>query len=141
MKLTLFWPLASSLSINGSAATCSTAALTTSGSQAGPVTRRSRSPTVSRPRRREPAGVISSMPGKARMRSLMVSARLGFVDAEAAGVFAVVLYALDKLDDEFFAHAGELGELACLGGGFEAVDVADLAGRPDEGDGLGAHAG
>ncbi len=35
-----------------------------SGAQAGPVASRSRSPTVSRPRRSEPAGVTRSMPGK-----------------------------------------------------------------------------
>ncbi len=63
------------------------------------------------------------------------------VDAEAAGVFAMVLDALEELGDEFFAHAGELGEVAGLGGGFERVDVRDLAGGPDEGYGLGAHAG
>ena len=72
---------------------------------------------------------------------MRVGVMLGLVDAEAAGVFAVVLDALEELGDEFFAHAGELGELAGFGGGFEGVDVADLAGGPDEGDGLGAHAG
>ena len=66
---------------------------------------------------------------------------LGLVDAEAAGVFAVVFDALEELGDELFAHAGELGEVAGFGGGFEAVDVADLAGGPDESDGFGAHAG
>ena len=65
----------------------------------------------------------------------------GLVDAEAAGVSAVVLDAFEELGDEFFAHAGELGEVAGFGGGFERVDVADLAGGPDEGYGLGAHAG
>ena len=115
---------------------------TTSGSQAGPVTRRSRSPTVSRPRRREPAGVISSMPGNcADEIADDVGVLLGFVDAEAAGVFAVVLDALEELGDELFAHAGKFGKVAGLGGGFERVDVADLAGGPDEGYGLGAHAG
>ncbi len=54
---------------------------------------------------------------------------LGLVDAEAAGVFAVVFDAFEELGDELFAHAGELGEVAGFGGGFEAVDVADLAGR------------
>ena len=65
----------------------------------------------------------------------------GLVDAEAAGVFAVVLDAFEELGDEFFAHAGEGGELAGFSGGFEGVDVADLAGGPDEGYGLWAHAG
>ena len=51
---------------------------------------------------------------------------LGFVDAEAAGVGAVVLDAFEELGDELFAHAGELGEMAGFGGGFEGVDVADL---------------
>ncbi len=45
---------------------------------------------------------------------------LGFVDAEAAGVFAVVFDAFEELGDELFAHAGELGEVAGFGGGFEA---------------------
>ena len=62
------------------------------------------------------------------------------VDAEAAGVFAVVFDALEELGDEFFAHARQLGEMTGLGGGFERVDVGDLAGGPDEGYGLGAHA-
>ncbi len=57
---------------------------------------------------------------------------VGLVDAEAAGVFTVVLDAFEELGDEFFAHAGEGGELSGFGGGFEAVDVADLAGGPDE---------
>ena len=49
--------------------------------------------------------------------------------------------ALEELDDKFFAHAWQGVELAGLGGGFEFVDVRDLEGRPDEGNGLGAHAG
>ena len=65
----------------------------------------------------------------------------GVVDAEAAGVAAVVLDALEELGGELFAHAGELVEVAGFGGGFEGVDVGDLEGGPDEGDGLGAHAG
>ncbi len=43
----------------------------------------------------------------------------GLIDAEAAGVGAVVLDALEELGDELFAHAGELGEVAGFGGGFE----------------------
>ncbi len=70
-----------------------------------------------------------------------VGVLLGFVDAEAAGVFAVVFDALEELGDELLAHAGEFGEVTCFGGGFEAVDVADLAGGPDEGYGFGSHAG
>ncbi len=66
---------------------------------------------------------------------------LGLVNAEAAGVFAVVFDALEELGDELFAHARELGEMAGFGGGFERVDIADLAGGPDEGYGFGAHAG
>jgi len=56
---------------------------------------------------------------------------LSLVDAEAAGVFAVVLDTFKQLGDELFAHAGELGEFAGFGGGFKAVDVADLTGGPD----------
>jgi hypothetical protein len=48
-----------------------------------------------------------------------VGVLLGFVDAEAAGVFAMVLDAFEELGDELFSHAGELGEVAGLGGGFE----------------------
>ncbi len=66
---------------------------------------------------------------------------VGLVDAEAAGVFAVVLDAFEELGGELFAHAGELAEMPGFGGGFEGVDVGDLEGGPDEGDGLGAHAG
>ena len=65
----------------------------------------------------------------------------GYVDAEAAGVGAVVLDALEELGDELFAHAGEGREVAGFGGGFELIDVADLEGGPDEGYGFGAHAG
>ncbi len=105
--------------MRGRAATCSTAAETMSGSQAGPVTRRSRSPQVSRPRRREPAGVMVSMPGKARMRAeIFFGVVASHVDAEAAGVGAVILDAFEELGDELFAHAGEGGEVAGLGGGF-----------------------
>ena len=53
----------------------------------------------------------------------------------------MVLDAFEELGDEFFAHAGKFGEVAGFGGGFEGVDVADLAGGPDESYGLGAHAG
>ena len=66
---------------------------------------------------------------------------VGLVDAEAAGVLAVVLDALEELGGELFAHARELVEMAGFGGGFEGVDVGDLERGPDEGDGLGAHAG
>jgi len=53
----------------------------------------------------------------------------------------VVLDAFEELDGELFAHAGELEEVAGLGGGLEGVHVSDLEGGPEEGDGLGAHAG
>ena len=69
-----------------------------------------------------------------------VGVLLGLVDAEATGVFAVVLDAFEELGYEFLAHAWELGELAGFGGGFERVDVADLAGGPYQGDSFGAHA-
>ena len=53
----------------------------------------------------------------------------------------MVFDALEELGDELLAHAGELGEVTGFGRGFEAVDVADLAGGPDEGYGFGSHAG
>ena len=65
----------------------------------------------------------------------------GLIDAEAAGVLAVVLDALEELGDELFAHARKLGQVAGLGCGFEAIDIADLAGGPDESDRFWAHAG
>ena len=70
-----------------------------------------------------------------------VGVLLGFVDAEAAGVLAVVFDAFEELGDELFAHAGKLGEVTGFGGGFEAVNVTDLAGGPDESYGFGSHAG
>ena len=66
---------------------------------------------------------------------------LRLIDAEATGVLAVIFDALQQFGDEFFSHAWELGEMACLGGYFEAVNVADLTGGPDESYGLGTHAG
>ena len=128
--------------MRGRVATYSTAAATTSGSQAGPVARRSRSPTVSRPRRRLPAGVTVVDAGELEDEvGDAVGGLAGVVDAEAGGVAAVVLDAFEELGGELFSHAGELVEVAGFGGGFEGVDVGDLEGGPDEGDGFGAHAG
>ena len=123
--MTLFWPQAMSLSMRGRVATCSTAAATTSGSQAGPVGEQgSRSPTVSRPRRSEPAGSDRIDAGKSQDEfgdAVGLDAR--GVDAEAGGVLAVVLDALEKLGDELLAHAGEGIEVSGFGGGLELVDV------------------
>ncbi len=66
---------------------------------------------------------------------------LRFVDAEAAGVFAMILDAFEQLGNKFFTHARQFGELACLGSGFKAVYIAYLAGRPDKRNGLWTHAG
>jgi hypothetical protein len=52
----------------------------------------------------------------------------------------VVFDAFEEFGDELFAHAREFGEMAGFGGGFKGVDVANLAGRPDESDSLWAHA-
>ena len=52
----------------------------------------------------------------------------------------MVFDSFQKLRDELFPHARELGEMACLGSGFETVDVTDLAGRPDQRHGLRPHA-
>ena len=65
----------------------------------------------------------------------------GLVDAEARGVAAVVLDALEELGGELFAHTGKLVEVASLGGGFEGLHIGNLQGGPDQGDGFGAHAG
>jgi len=66
---------------------------------------------------------------------------LSLIDAEAAGVFSVVFDALEEFGDKFFAHAGKFGEVSGFGGGFEGVDVTDLARGPDESHGFGTHAG
>ncbi len=63
------------------------------------------------------------------------------VDAEAAGVAAVVLDSFEQLGGELLAHAGKAGELAFASGGLESVDVADAERGPDERYGLRAHAG
>ena len=85
---------------------------------------------------------MAVMPGNSRMRGGDAVGEFGgLVDAEAAGVAAMVLDAFKELVGELLAHAGELEELALAGGGFELVDVGDLEGGPEEGDGLGAHAG
>ena len=65
----------------------------------------------------------------------------GLIDAEAAGVAAMVLDAFEELVGELLAHAGHFEQVAGLGGGFELVDVGDLERGPEQGDGLGAHAG
>lgn len=53
----------------------------------------------------------------------------------------MIFDAFEEFGDEFFSHARELGEVAGFCCGFEAIDVADLTGGPDESDGFGAHAG
>jgi hypothetical protein len=65
---------------------------------------------------------------------------LGFINAEAAGVFAVVFDTLEEFRNELLAHSRKLGKLACLCCGFEAVYIANLTGGPDESDGFWAHA-
>ena len=49
----------------------------------------------------------------------------GVVDAEARGVVAVVLDALEELGGELLAHARQGEQVAALGGRFERVDVGD----------------
>ena len=65
----------------------------------------------------------------------------GLVDAEAGRVAAVVFDAFEEFFGKLGTHAGELGEVAGLGGGFELIDGGDLERGPDEGDGFGPHAG
>jgi hypothetical protein len=64
---------------------------------------------------------------------------LGFVNAEAAGVSAMVFDAFEEFSDELFSHARELSEVTGFGSSLKRIDVADLAGGPDEGDCFRTH--
>ena len=109
--------------------------------QALPVTRMSRSPTVSRPRRSDPAGVILSMPGNFSRYAVSFSASIfGGVDQEAAADAAVVFDGLEELGFVLLAHARQFANFSLARQFLDAIDVADLVGAPDQSDGLGAEA-
>ena len=109
--------------------------------QAVPVTRMSRSPTVSRPRRSEPAGVILSMPGYFfRYVDELFGFGLAGVDEEAAADAAVVFDGLQQLGFVLLAHAGEFADFSFAREFLDAIDIADFVGAPDERDGLRAEA-
>ena len=63
------------------------------------------------------------------------------VDAEARGVLAVVLDALEQLVGELLPHARQRQQVAALGGCFQRVDVGDAERGVEQRDGLRAHAG
>ena len=77
LMLALFGPLPSTSCAFGCATNFSSAA-----GAPGPVTRRSRSPTVSFPRRRLPAGVIFSTPGDRRSRYSVSSSATSLREAQ-----------------------------------------------------------
>ena len=63
------------------------------------------------------------------------------INAEARGIFAVVLDALDQLVGEALTHARQREQVAALGSLFERIDVGDAESRVEHRNGLRAHAG
>src|SRR5207249_1023403 len=59
--------------------------------------------------------------------------RFGGVDQESAADAAVVLDGLEQLLLVLFAHAREFTNLSLAGQFFDAIDIADLVGAPDQG--------
>jgi hypothetical protein len=60
----------------------------------------------------------------------------GGVEEEASADAAVVFDCLEELLLVLFAHAGEFADLSLARELFDAVEIADLVGAPDKGDGL-----
>ena len=105
------------------------------------MTRMSRSPTVSRPRRSDPAGVILSMPANLRkVLGQLFGLSFGGVDQEAAADAAIVFDRLQQLRFVLLAHAGQFADLSFARKFLDAIDVADFVGAPDQRDGLRAQA-
>ena len=108
-------------------------------SAAGPVTSRSRSPTVSRPRRRLPAGVMASTPGVPSSAAVNSAAMASAVAEQvAAAVHAVLGDAAQHLLLELGAHARQHAQLLFQAQALQLIDGADAVVLEDQGDALGA---
>ena len=102
------------------------------------VTSRSRSPTVSLPRRSEPAGVTDST-GFARLRDVgaeLLRLVVRHIDEESsrAGQVLELLGGFQDVLLAFFAEAGQVAQLAFARELFDAVDGGDLEFLAEEGD-------
>ena len=101
------------------------------------MTSRSRSPTVSRPRRRLPAGVIASTPGVCRSVGDQFGGHaFGVAQQVAAGAQAVLRDGAQHLLFQLGAHARQHAQLLLLAEAFQLVDGADAVVLEDERDAL-----
>ncbi len=74
------------------------------------------------------------------MRDQLGGELLGRVEQESAADAAIVFDGLQQLLFVLFAHARQFADFAFAGQLFDAIEIADLVGAPDQGDGLGPEA-
>ena len=106
------------------------------GSGIGPVTKRSRSPTVSFPRRRLPAAVTFSTPELREILDEFVGRPPRERQQEPAGTAAILLNGPKDLLFEFCSHSGQCPQLLFIANPLQIVDGADSKMLEQEGNAL-----
>src|ERR1035438_5876918 len=109
------------------------AARCVSSMQQGPVTRTSRSPTVSRPRRRETGGRDCINPLDAfEVSGKLFGGAVGFVDQESPSDPAIIFDGFENLLLGLSTHSGQSLQLGFFSKLLDSSQVTHLKSAPDQ---------